>query len=131
MSKIRQRYDEEFKKNAVKLSYATPKKMKDFASDLGINVGLIYNWRKIYTEGGDKTKLAEQHDSLRQLQLENAELKMENEMLKKQRPTCVTTQMPKNRALHAVREMREGPSESLFRQRFQITLRCCRVNRWC
>ncbi len=41
MSKIRQRYDEEFKKNAVKLSYATPKKMKDFASDLGINVGLI------------------------------------------------------------------------------------------
>jgi transposase len=83
MSKIRQRYDEEFKKNAVKLSYATPKKMKDFASDLGINVGLIYNWRKIYTEGGDKTKLAEQHDSLRQLQLENAELKMENEMLKK------------------------------------------------
>ena len=83
MSKIRQKYDEEFKKNAVKLSYATPKKMKDFAADLGINVSLIYNWRKIYTEEGDKTKLADQQDSLRQLQLENAELKMENEMLKK------------------------------------------------
>lgn len=27
MSKIRQKYDEEFKKNAVKLSYATPKTM--------------------------------------------------------------------------------------------------------
>ena len=83
MSKIRQTYDEEFKKNAVKLSYATPKTIKDFATDLGIHPSLIYNWRKIYTHEGDKTKLAEQHDSLRQLQLENAELKMENEMLKK------------------------------------------------
>jgi transposase len=83
MSKIRQKYDEEFKKNAVKLSYATPKTMKDFAADLGIHVSLIYNWRKVYTEEGDKTKLAEQQDSLCQLQLENAELKMENEMLKK------------------------------------------------
>jgi transposase-like protein len=79
MSKIRQKYDEEFKKNAVKLSYATPKTMKDFAADLGIHVSLIYNWRKVYTEEGDKTKLAEQQDSLRQLQLENAELKTENE----------------------------------------------------
>ena len=83
MSKIRQHYDEEFKKNAVKLSYATPKTMKTFATDLGISVSLIYSWRKIYTEEGDKTKLAEQHESLRQLQIENAELRMENEMLKK------------------------------------------------
>jgi transposase len=83
MSKIRQNYDEKFKKNAVKLSYATPKTIKDFAADLGIHVSLIYNWRKIYTEEGDKTKVAEQQESLRKLQLENAELKMENEMLKK------------------------------------------------
>lgn len=83
MSKIRQNYDEEFKKNTVKLSYATPKTIRAFAADLGIHVSLIYNWRKIYTEEGDKTKVAEQQESLRKLQLENAELKMENEMLKK------------------------------------------------
>ncbi len=76
MSKIRQSYDAEFKKNAVKLSYATTKTMKDFAVDLGINVSLIYSWRRIYTEEGDKTKLAEQQDSLRQLRIKNAELKM-------------------------------------------------------
>lgn len=70
MSKIRQNYDEEFKKNAVKLSYATSKTIKDFATDLGIHVSLIYNWRKIYTEEGDKTKVAEQQESLRKLQLE-------------------------------------------------------------
>ncbi len=83
MSRIRQIYDEDFKKNAVKLSYATSKTMKDFTADLGISPSLIYNWRKIYTDTGDKTKLAEQQDALRQLQIENAELKMENEMLKK------------------------------------------------
>ena len=83
MSKVRQRYDKVFKKNAVKLSYATSKTIKDFAADLGINPALIYSWRKIYTNTGDKTKLAEQQDSPRQLQIENAELRMENEMLKK------------------------------------------------
>ncbi len=83
MSKVRQKYDEDFKRNAVKLSYATSKTMKDFAGDLGVGVGLIYKWRKIYTEEGQKTKIAEQNDTLRQLQLANAELKMENEMLKK------------------------------------------------
>jgi len=36
-----------------------------------------------YTESGEKTKVAEQQDQLRKLQLELAELKMENEMLKK------------------------------------------------
>ncbi len=44
---------------------------------------MIYRWRKIYTESGEKTKVAEQQDQLRKLQLELAELKMENEMLKK------------------------------------------------
>ncbi len=83
MSKTRKYYDEDFKKNVVKLSYITPKTMKDFAADFEINSSLIYTWRKIYTEHGDKSKVAEQRDALRQLQLKNAELKMENEMLKK------------------------------------------------
>lgn len=84
MSKrIRQHYDEDFKKNAVKLSYATTQTMKDFAADLRVSLGLIYSWRKIYTDTGDKSKLVEQHESIRQLQIENAELNMENEMLKK------------------------------------------------
>lgn len=59
----------------MKLSYGTPKKMTDFVADLGIHVSLVYNWRKLYTQEGDKTKMAEQEDSLHQLQLENAELK--------------------------------------------------------
>ena len=57
--------------------------MRDFATDLGVSPGLIYSRRKIHTDTGDKAQLAEKQDSLRQLQIENAELKMEIEMLKK------------------------------------------------
>ena len=47
MSKIRQRYDDEFRKNAVKLSYVTTKPIKEFCADLGIHHSMIYRWRKI------------------------------------------------------------------------------------
>ncbi|NLM80946.1 MAG: transposase [Clostridiales bacterium] len=46
MSVIRAKYDEEFKKNAVKLSYASPKSVKQVASDLGIAESMLYRWRK-------------------------------------------------------------------------------------
>lgn len=48
MSKVRQKYDEDFKRNAAKLSYATSKTMKDFAGDLGVGVGLIYSGPKCW-----------------------------------------------------------------------------------
>ena len=40
MSEIRSKYDDEFKKNAVKLSYASPKSVKQVAEDLGISENL-------------------------------------------------------------------------------------------
>ena len=46
MSESRSKYDEEFKKNAVKLSYASPKSVKQVADDLGIKENLLYRWRK-------------------------------------------------------------------------------------
>ena len=83
MSDIRQQYDEEFKKNAVKLSYASNKTVHEVAEDLGISVSLLYRWRKRYTPQGDKTKYATLEEECRALKLENAELKMERDMLKK------------------------------------------------
>lgn len=83
MSAIRQKYDEQFKKDAVKLSHASNKTVKEIAGDLGISPSLLYRWRKKYTAEGDKTRNAQQQEDLRALQLENAELKMENDMLKK------------------------------------------------
>ena len=83
MQKHRNQYDEKFKKNAVKLSYASPKTVRAVAEDLGIAENILYNWRKKYTAEGDKTKTATLEEELKSLRLENAELKMERDMLKK------------------------------------------------
>ena len=83
MLKHRNQYDEEFKKNAVKLSYASPKTVRAIAEDLGIAEGILYSWRKKYTAKGDKTSIATMEEELKSLRLENAELKMERDMLKK------------------------------------------------
>ena len=83
MSGIRVRYDEEFKKNAVKLSYASPKRVKEVSRDLGIGENLLYTWRKKYTADGDKTRYATLEEELKAQRLENAQLRMECDMLKK------------------------------------------------
>ena len=83
MPEIRRKYDSEFKKNAVKLSYASSKSVREVAEDLGISQGLLFRWRKLYTPQGEKTQYATLEEECRALQLENAELKMERDMLKK------------------------------------------------
>ncbi len=83
MQKHRNKYDEEFKRNAVKLSYASPKSVREIADDLGVGVNLLYNWRKKYTSEGEKTEAATLEEEVKKLRLENAELKIERDMLKK------------------------------------------------
>jgi len=83
MSGVRARYDEEFKKNAVKLSYASPKSAAETTRDLGVSENLLYAWRRKYTSEGDKTRYAKQEDEIKELRLENARLRMEADMLKK------------------------------------------------
>ena len=83
MSNNRQKFDEEFKKNAVRLSYASSKTVQEVADDLGIVVSMLYRWRKRYSPQGDKTRYATMKEENRALRLENAELKMERDMLKK------------------------------------------------
>ena len=83
MSTVKVKYDEEFKKNAVKLSYASPKSVADVAADLGIRAERLYAWRKKYTAEGDKTRYATLEEENKALRLQNAQLMMERDMLKK------------------------------------------------
>ena len=83
MSKGKQRFDDDFKKNAVKLSYASPKSVAEIANDLGIHPNLLYRWRQRYTADGDKTKYATLEEELRETQRQLAEARMERDMLKK------------------------------------------------
>ena len=83
MSEIRAQYDEEFKKNAVKLSYASPKSVKQVADDLGIKENLLYRWRKKHTMTGEKTRCATLEEENKALRLQLAESRIEADMLKK------------------------------------------------
>ena len=83
MSEIRRKFDEGFKKDAVKLSYASPKSVKEVAVSLGITESVLYRWRRRYTADGDKTRFATLEEENRALRLELAELKIEQDMLKK------------------------------------------------
>jgi len=83
MSGNKTNYDDEFKKNAVKLSYASPKSVKQVAVDLGISENRLYIWRKKYTAEGDKTRWAQQDEEMKAMRLKLAEVTMERDMLKK------------------------------------------------
>ena len=83
MPNKRQKFDEEFKKNAVRLSYASNKTIQEVANDLGLAVNQLYRWRKRYTPQGDKTQYATPEEEYRALRLEVAELRIERDMLKK------------------------------------------------
>ena len=83
MTVIRKQYDEGFKKNAVKLSYASSKSVGGVARDLGISDGMLYRWRQKYTPDGEKTRYATLEEENKQLRLQNAEQAMEIDMLKK------------------------------------------------
>ena len=83
MADKRTRYDEDFKKNAVQLSHASSKPVREVAEDLGISEALLYRWRKRYRKDGEPTEFSEMEKELKQLRLENAELKIKQDMLRK------------------------------------------------
>jgi len=83
MSAIRRKFDEDFKKNAVKLSHASNKSIAEVAKDLGISDGMLYRWRQKYTPDGDKTRQASLEEENKALRLELAELRIQADMLKK------------------------------------------------
>ena len=83
MAENRAKYDEEFKKNAVSLSYASPRSVKQISEDLGIGENLLYRWRKKYTADGEKTRYATLEEENKALKKQLAEARIEADMLKK------------------------------------------------
>lgn len=47
----KERYTQEFKEQAVKLSYESGKSVPELAADLGIAKNMLYRWRREYEEG--------------------------------------------------------------------------------
>jgi len=85
----KKRYTIEFKAQAVGL-VGTGKPVKDVARDLGISEGVLYEWvrkgsqsAEIGSEGVRAVGEQSGADELRRLRRENANLKLENDILKK------------------------------------------------
>jgi transposase len=84
------RYSEQFKATAVRLSQLPGVKVSDVATSLHIHPFMLSKWRKqakvglIVTQGIEVDKqIAAELKELRQLKKEHEQLKMEHELLKK------------------------------------------------
>ena len=98
MSKSRRKYDEEFKKRAVRISYSSERTVAEVSEGLGVTSNMIYRWRKRYTPDGDKTQTAQQQEELGQLRCRIAELE-EEYIQKKRRPYSRSIKGNRNRLL--------------------------------
>ena len=85
MSEKRNKYDAEFREGAVRIVEETGKPVARIARDLGVNEGTLGNWvvkareARQGTEGLSKGDVEE----LKRLRAENAELRMERDVLKR------------------------------------------------
>jgi transposase len=85
MPEIRRKYDAEFRAGAVTIVRETGKPIVEVARDLGIGAGTLGNWvkkdRLARGEESERTRVDPAY--VRGLERENAELRMERDVLKR------------------------------------------------
>lgn len=82
---IRRRFDPEFREGAVRVWRETGKPIAQVARDLGINEGTLGNWiaREQAERDGADDLSRDDVAELKRLRAENAELRMERDVLKR------------------------------------------------
>ena len=85
MPEVRRKYDPEFGEGAVRIVRETNKPIAKVAEDLGLHPGTLGNWvKKDRIERGESEGLnSDERARLAWLEKENAELRMERDVLKR------------------------------------------------
>lgn len=85
MSQKRKKYDREFRDGAVRIVEETGKPIAQVARDLGVNEGTLGNWvnRSRAERDGSSNLSKDEYEELKRLRDENAELRMERDVLKR------------------------------------------------
>jgi transposase len=83
--RTRRGFTKEFKRDAVELVRSTGRPIAEIARELGIYDSTLGNWvRQDHIDGGEQEGLTtEERARLRQLEAENAKLRMERDLLKR------------------------------------------------
>ena len=84
MPEKRRKFDAEFREGAVRLVHETGKPIAQIARDLGINEGTLGNWvAREQAARGAGPMSRDDLEELKRLRTENAELRMERDVLKR------------------------------------------------
>ena len=85
MPEIRKRYDREFREGAVRIVEETGRPVAQVARDLGVHEGTLGNWvaRAREARAGTDGLSRDDIEELKRLRAENAELRMERDVLKR------------------------------------------------
>lgn len=84
MGKVRRKYDEQFKREAVRFVDETGRSLREVAEELKISEGLLYKWHRKYgTEQRTEPLPPSEAEELRRLRRENEILRQERDFLKK------------------------------------------------
>lgn len=86
--KTYRKFTKEYKHNAVRLTLEANKTVRQVAAELGLSEKLLYRWRSQQLHEGPDAfrghgRRTAEEDELARLRRENAELKMERDILKK------------------------------------------------
>jgi transposase len=90
------KFDEDFKAGAVRLVFETGKPIAQVARDLGVNEGTLGNWVALARRqrgDGDGPLSEDERAELARLRKENAELRMQRDVLKRSVALWVTEAM--------------------------------------
>jgi transposase len=83
MGKVRRKFDEPYKREAVRFLEETGRPLSEVAAELKVSEGSLWRWRRQYGTGAGEALSPSEAAELKRLRRENEILRQERDFLKK------------------------------------------------